>query len=186
VKNIRGCSSGRRRSEGWRDYEARAASSPLAPALLQLFWGRQFAPPPACPVFAVRLQALRMACSWFSSTRKSWGGGVGLFRGVLIHSEIPVWSIGLRITGYRIASQGSRAAKRREMLEGKTCPSFVLSICCCVIVTDLLEGNGWRFWRSLPLLTKKCPLFSCERPPPIPFPIRTIPKLPRFFVRSHL
>jgi hypothetical protein len=59
--------------ENRHGYDARAPlSAPLALfARLQLFVGRQFAPPPACPVCAARLQAERMAWSWFSSTRKS-------------------------------------------------------------------------------------------------------------------
>jgi hypothetical protein len=36
-------------------------------------------PPPFVTVFVARLQALKMACSWFSSTRKSCGGLYGFF-----------------------------------------------------------------------------------------------------------
>lgn len=40
---------------------------------LAVVWGRQFAPPPFAPLLAMRLQAERIACSWFSSTWKSCG-----------------------------------------------------------------------------------------------------------------
>ena len=57
--------------------------------------GAQFAPPPACAPSAARLQAERMACSWLSSTRKSWGGNVG-------HFWWGGWSLKVRVRHHRI------------------------------------------------------------------------------------
>ena len=60
--------------ENRHDYEARAAASaPPAPFALLQIRERQCVPPPFDPELDERLQAERIACSWFSSTRKSWG-----------------------------------------------------------------------------------------------------------------
>jgi hypothetical protein len=57
-------------------------SPPLA-AFLQPPPLQRMSPPPAMGLEAVKLQALRMACSWLSSTRKSSGGVYGFLSAMM-------------------------------------------------------------------------------------------------------
>ena len=54
-------------------------SSPTLAAFLHAPGLQRMSPPPAMGFDAVKLQALKMACSWLSSTRKSCGGLYGFF-----------------------------------------------------------------------------------------------------------
>ena len=53
--------------------------APAPPALLQAPALQRMSMPPAMGFEAVKLQALKMACSWLSSTRKSCGRLYGFF-----------------------------------------------------------------------------------------------------------
>jgi len=55
------------------------ALSPTPAAFLQDPALQRTSPPPAIGFEAVKLQALKMACSWLSSTRKSCGWLYGFF-----------------------------------------------------------------------------------------------------------
>ena len=53
--------------------------SSVPAAFLQALGLQSTSPPPVMGFEAVILQALKMACSWFNSTRKSCGGLYGFF-----------------------------------------------------------------------------------------------------------